>query len=1064
MINQVLKVLILEDNQYDAELNIKTLHKESWIVDSRVASDEKSFRSLVLEFDPDIILSDYNLPRFNGIDALRISIEKKPLTPFIIVTGSLDEETAVDCIKQGAWDYVLKEHLIRLNPAVKNAIKLQEERKHRKAAETSQTESEEHFRALTQNSPDIIMRFDKNLRHLFVNDAVFEQLNLKPEVFINKTHHEMGIFDEVMCDFWESSIKAVFESHKPNEVEFTLKTLSGLKYIEWRLFPEYSPTGEVLNVLAVARDITFKKDVQETLRINQERLQFALEATSDGLWDWNMKTNEIYFSSRYFTMLGYQAGEFRNEVNVFAKLMHPEDVKRVEKYINELVNKRRESIEMEMRLLRKDGSYAWILSRGKVFSTDENGNPERIVGTNVDMTLRKRQNDIQKTIFDIGNAVVTTRNLDELFLRIQEILDGIIDTKNFFIALYDKTKDMITIPFHRDEKDHFEEFPPGKTCTAYVLRSGVPQLINKEKEKELVDSGEIELFGAESVSWLGVPLKIDNEIIGVFTVQSYDEAIQYTGDDVKILEFVSDQIALAISRKKDEDSIRESEQKQRRIIESSPDGLLVIGNNGVIIDHNSSVLEMLRIRKNKLRQRNFLDFVYPADLKRVEGIFAETIRSGFQKNNQLQMFREDGSKFYAEISLGLIQNSGNAAESFVIIIKDITERINYETNLKVAKERAEESDRLKSSFLSNMSHEIRTPMNAIVGFAELLSQSNVDEEDRREFISHINQGTETLLNLIDDIIDISKIEAGQIRINNSAFRLSSLLSELHVFFKKNLKRQNRENLMVSIFNNGFNSEINIINDSFRLKQVFINLISNAIKFTEKGEVKFGIKHMDAKSITFYVKDTGMGIQKEKQLLIFDRFRQGHESKTKFYGGTGLGLAISKHLVELMGGEIFVESESGIGSEFIFSIGYLNSEAEIKPAGMKLIRTAPNWQNKTILIAEDETSNYLVLSHMLDDTKAKLIWAKDGQEVVDLFKKNPEIDLILMDIQLPIMNGYQATSEIKKIRKDIPIIAQTAYAMSGEKETSLKSGCDDYISKPIKPKDLILIISRHLNSD
>jgi PAS domain S-box-containing protein len=281
MTNSVLKVLILEDNPFDAELNLKTLQKENWIIDSRVASDEKSFKGFLKNFDPDIVLSDYNLPRFNGMDALQISIKQKPLTPFIIVTGSLDEETAVNCIKQGAWDYVLKEHLVRLNPAVKYAIELREERQQRKVAEDLLLGSEEHYRALTQNSPDVIMRFDRNCRHLFVNNAISDQLPVKPEEFINKTHHEMGIFDPGLCDFWETQILKVFATQKPHEVEFTLPAKTGLINIEWRLFPEFNSQGEVLTVLAVARDISFKKEVQDALKISEERLQLALEATSD---------------------------------------------------------------------------------------------------------------------------------------------------------------------------------------------------------------------------------------------------------------------------------------------------------------------------------------------------------------------------------------------------------------------------------------------------------------------------------------------------------------------------------------------------------------------------------------------------------------------------------------------------------------------------------------------------------------------------------------------------------------------------------------------------------------
>jgi PAS domain S-box-containing protein len=442
----LMKVLILEDNQYDAELNIKTLQKENWIIESRIVSDENSFRTSLQNFDPDVILSDYNLPVFNGMDALKISKEEKPLTPFIIVTGSLDEETAVNCIKQGAWDYVLKEHLIRLNPAVTYALELWEEREKREEIENSLSESQQHYITLTQNSPDVIMRFDKNYRHLFVNNTIYDQLGLKPELFINKSHHEMGIFDTALCDFWEEQIKKVFESAKPHEVEFSIPKNDTVVYYEWRLFPEFNPHGEVTTVLAVARDISFKKDAEYSLRISEERLKLALEATSDGLWDWNMKTDEIYFSPRYFSLLGYNPGELKNNLKGF-------------KTIRQVILSRKESLEIEFRLIRKDGTYAWILSRGTLTFVENEINSVRIVGTNVDISLRKRQDAIQKTILDISNAVVTTRNLQELFEKIQEILSGIIDTTNCYVALYDEKKDLISLPFHKDEKDRFLEFP-----------------------------------------------------------------------------------------------------------------------------------------------------------------------------------------------------------------------------------------------------------------------------------------------------------------------------------------------------------------------------------------------------------------------------------------------------------------------------------------------------------------------------------------------------------------------------------------------------------------------------
>jgi PAS domain S-box-containing protein len=552
-----------------------------------------------------------------------------------------------------------------------------------------------------------------------------------------------------------------------------------------------------------------------------------------------------------------------------------------------------------------------------------------------------------------------------------------------------------------------------------------------------------------------------DELIGVFVVQSYLEAEQFNEEDVQILEFVSDHFALAIARKKDQDKILENQDRQRQIIESSPDGLIVTNREGIILDHNSRIKVLLNIKRKNLLNRNLLDFVCTPYQMKLPEIFEDTLLKGFRKQEEIKMLRDDGTEFIAEISLGLIKKANGKPETYVITIKNIDERIAYETNLRIAKEKAEESDRLKTAFLSNMSHEIRTPMNAIIGFSELLSHARISEDEKKEFISQINYGAESLMRLIDDIIDIAKIEAGQLKIYESYFNLAVVLRDLNVMFSKNLFRQNKQHLKLIEDNNDNNDEVQLFGDQIRIRQILINLISNAIKFTESGEIRFGIKTIKDEFVSFYVRDSGIGIAPEKLNIIFDRFRQGHESKTKFYGGTGLGLAISKHLVELMGGSINVFSEKGKGSEFTFSIPFHTLEEKVKEAVIISVKKDYNWEGKIILIAEDETSNFILLKEILKNTKITILWAKDGKEVVEMFKSNPNIDLILMDVQLPFRNGYDAARIIKSQRKDIPVIAQTAYAMAGEKQNSLDAGCEDYIAKPIQIPELFSKISKYL---
>ena len=803
-----------------------------------------------------------------------------------------------------------------------------------KEVELSLNESREQYESLTQNSPDVIMRFDRDLRHIYVNNAVKSSLGIEPELFLNKNHEEMGMFPKEMCEFWEENIQLVFDTKKPNKVEFSIMGLRGLQELEWRLYPEYGQSGILETVLAIARDIT------------------------------------------------------------------------------------------------------------------EN----------------KRKEKIQKVLFEISTSVDTTKDLGELFLRIQDSLNIVIDTKNCYIALYDAEKDVITLPFHKDEKDTFTEFPAGKTTTGYVIRTGKSQLVNLERIAELEKTGEIEPIGAPSLYWLGVPLKIAEDIIGVFVVQSYVETVKYTEEDVQLLEFVSGQIARAIERKKSHDKLRSNEERQRRILESSPDGLVVIDINGAFLDFNSSFTELVGLSNDKqFKKLNFFEYVSPEDVIKVQNLLNETLSSGYSKNIEFRMLRQGGREFFVGASMGLISELDDKEDSFVIVAKNINEQKNYEHNLKLAKIKAEESDRLKTAFLSNMSHEIRTPMNAIIGFAELLSVSNPDENEKLEFIAQINHAADSLMRLIDDIIDISKIEAGELKINEREFDFEPVLKEIHQLFENSILHHEKSDLIIEVDNNEVNPAIRLKTDEFRLRQVITNLLNNAIKFTEKGKISFGIKKKYSSSIEFYVKDTGVGIDHEKQKIIFDRFRQGHENKEHFYGGTGLGLSISRHLVEIMGGEIKVNSTEGAGAEFCFTLPYSDSLQDFKSEDDRSSSVRSNLYGKTLIIAEDDESNFKLLFEILKNTGIKILRAKSGEEVIHLVSEKSDIDMILMDIQMPIMDGYTAARIIKLEHPDIPIIAQTAYAMAGEREISLKEGCDDYISKPIRIEDLMDLLEKYLKN-
>jgi PAS domain S-box-containing protein len=401
-------------------------------------------------------------------------------------------------------------------------------------------------------------------------------------------------------------------------------------------------------------------------------------------------------------------------------------------------------------------------------------------------------------------------------------------------------------------------------------------------------------------------------------------------------------------------------------------------------------------------------------------------------------------------------------ETFVHQISVALHRNQLESELIKAKDKAEESDKLKTAFLANMSHEIRTPMNGILGFAEMLNDDHLNKANRKKYLNIINSNGKMLINLIDDIIDFAKIESDQVNIVQDEFSLNTLLEQVQSTFLTRTIRKDKSKVKL-LTRKPFPDEKSFIRtDPIRLRQILTNLVGNAIKFTHRGSIEFGYELEDSKTIRFYVKDTGIGIPADKLQLIFERFIQADSSPSRKYGGSGLGLAISKGLVELLGGRMWAESEVAKGSTFYFTIPFvsvsrkLEEKQESKPQ-----RAHYNWDGKLFLIAEDDKFSFKFLEGFLKQNKAEVLRAADGRQAIEICRDNPGIDLVLMDIQMPEMNGLTATGEIKKFNPTVPIIAQTANAINEEKIRCLEAGCDDFITKPVNINELYVKIDKWL---
>lgn len=379
--------------------------------------------------------------------------------------------------------------------------------------------------------------------------------------------------------------------------------------------------------------------------------------------------------------------------------------------------------------------------------------------------------------------------------------------------------------------------------------------------------------------------------------------------------------------------------------------------------------------------------------------------------------------------------------------------------LSHALKKAEESDTLKTAFLTNMSHEIRTPLNGIIGFSRML-EDELPLEIRKQYIEIINERGQHLLQIINDIINISKIESGQLTLRKGSCQLNTMLDHLLLEYRQVVVAH--ELLEVNLVKSFDNTDSAIITDGIRLHEIISNLLDNAIKFTEKGLVEFGYKpHNKDKELLFWVKDTGYGISEENQSLIFERFNQVPTINGSEPYGTGLGLAISKGLTHLLGGTIWLESIKDVGTTFYFTIplikyqpNKINDQPDFESVNYK-------FADKTILIVEDDFINYQYLESILQETNAALIHVKNGEDAVEICQMNTKIDLVLMDIKLPFMDGCETTRKIKLFRKNLPIIAQTADVMPEDKIRCFESGCDDFIGKPIDPDELVGLISKRI---
>ena len=794
--SQSISVLYVEHHQSDFDLTARYLKKHAPFIHLTKAIDSKNALALLPLNNKtacafDLLLLDYRLPGLNAIELSKIIRQERKLSiAIVIVTGQGNGNIAVEALKMGVDDYLVKRenYLFRLSSILMSAFRKRElERK-----QIALQESERKYKLLADYASDWEFWVNPQGEYIYCSPACEKISGYAPEAFINNKNLLIEI---VSPEYKELLLEHIYrdQNEMGESIEFTINCSYGeTKWISHVCRSVYDENNNYLGKRGINRDITERKKYETELIQSNERFKRLFENLGDAVYVTQIgKENMgqiLEVNAAAVLQTGYSKEELL-QMNIIKDLYISESGKYHTTELDNMLQSGKIVIESEKKR-RKDGSEFWT----EVIVTPIEFNGEQAsLSINRDITERKRAELIQQIILNISNATQVANNLSETMQIIQKELGCLMDTKNFYVALYNKETDRINLPYFQDEMDNIDDFPAGNTLTAHVIKSGKSLLIKGNDAQILEYEGEIEKVGFDSEIWLGVPLKIKGEVTGAFVIQSYTNPDAYTDKDKDVLEIISHQISISIERKREEEK------------------------------------------------------------------------------------------------------------------------------LKVALEAAEESDRMKTAFLANMSHELRTPLNAVIGFSALLDRET-STADVEEFAQLIQKSGSNLLEIVDEIFEVTLIERGEIGLSKTQKAILPFLDEIFQIILTKQKNFKNNSIYIQHEIQFFDKEIELFTDFAKLKQILLSLLNNALKFTHKGTIQFGLSSpsQDDK-LLFYVKDTGIGIPKDKQNKIFERFQIVDNTRTRSYSGIGMGLFITRKLVMLLGGEIWFESEEGAGTTFYFTI-------------------------------------------------------------------------------------------------------------------------------------------------
>ncbi|WP_319479324.1 PAS domain S-box protein [uncultured Draconibacterium sp.] len=888
----------------------------------------------------------------------------------------------------------------------------------------------QQIKIIQANTPNIIWKWDIDKKEKFKNSYISEVADNFLALPKGSIGNSMPKFFSYILPEYLPSVDAAIKNaiKNPNQlisIEYEIKKGDG-KVAWFSSIGKAVPENNKLTIYGTTVDITEKKQIEQKLLRSDRVFNLTLDMFCIAGFDGYFK----YLNPAWEKTLGWSIKELLSKP--WLDFVHPDDVKKT-KNVKSVIVDGKEVYQFQNRYICKDGSVKWLSWNSQPFP-DEN----IMIGAVRDITETKR---IEKELLQ---AKEQAEKSEKALKQSDDLMKYIIEHNRSAVAVHDKDLKYIHLSQRYLEeynlvglniigKHHYDVFPDLPQKWRDVHKKALLGIVSSaEDDPYYKDDGTVMWTRWECRPWY----ENDNTIGGF---------IIYTEE---ITERKKMELELLTAKEKAE----ESEKILKTTLKTAMDGYWVVDINGCFLNVNDTYCRMSGYNREDLLSMHISD---------IEAIQShEEIIKNIQRIKQLGQMRfetkhvrKDGTIY--DVEMGIQYQERNDGQ-FVCFIKDITEQKKHVKELIDAKERAEKSDRLKTAFLANMSHEIRTPMNGILGFTSLLQDAKLSVENQKNYIDIIEKSGDRLLNTVNDIIEISKIESGDISITKSEVDIIDHLTTHVTFFTPEAKRKNIDIIMQNNFDG---NHLTITTDKNKLSSILSNLIKNAIKYTDEGTIKVGFK-IENNQVFFSCQDTGIGIPKSRQEAIFNRFEQADIEDKQVHEGSGLGLAIVKSYVELLDGKIWVKSEEGKGSAFYVSLPFKQGKEEEKIIPQEVKSFDSGMKNLTVLTVEDDDISSMHLSAILNGKIKNIITAENGIEAIEIFKNDSFIDLILMDMKMPVMGGIETTKKIREFNSDVIIIAQTAYALEGDKEKALDAGCNDYITKPINAKKLLKLINKY----